>query len=231
MDMAVILNIETAADVCSMTISVNGNTVAEKRSDEKHAHASRTAVFADELKRFASENGLKFEAVAISAGPGSYTGLRIGCSFAKGFCFGLGIPLIAISTLKIMARGFLEKTSIGDGLICPMLDARRMEVYAAIYDGNLNEIEAPAPEIIDEKSFGAFLKDNKIYFIGNGSDKCRETLANANAEFSGDFPPLAKYMSALSEDCFNKGEFVDLAYFEPSYLKEFMITTPKHKVI
>lgn len=231
MDMAVILNIETAADVCSMSISVDGKNVAEKRSNEKHAHASRTAVFADELKRFASENGLKFEAVAISAGPGSYTGLRIGCSFAKGFCYGLNIPLIAISTLKIMASGFIEETGFGNGLICPMLDARRMEVYAAVYDNKLNEIQAPAPEIIDEESFKALLNNNKIYFIGNGSDKCRNIMANINATFLGDFPPLAKYMSVLSEDCFNKGKFVDLAYFEPSYLKEFMITTPKHKVI
>lgn len=229
--MAVILNIETAADICSLSISVNGTAVAEKHSNELHSHASCTAVFAEELKQYATDKGLEFDAVAVSAGPGSYTGLRIGCSFAKGFCYGSGLPLIAIPTLKIMAQGFMQTAGNTDGLLCPMLDARRMEVYAAVYDSGLNVIQAPAPEIIDEESFARLLDNNKIYFFGNGSDKCRDTIKSPNAVFKGDLPPLATYMARLSEDCFNKRDFADLAYFEPAYLKEFMISTPKHKVI
>lgn len=229
-----ILNIETATTVCSVALAKDGELIALKEINNGYTHAENLTVFIEEIVKEAKIKITDLDAIAISIGPGSYTGLRIGVSTAKGLCYGLGKPLIGISTLKcltflvqsskfkVQSRNETENISLVP-LLCPMLDARRMEVYCALYDDNLNEIEPIQAKIIDEHSFEEYLKSNTIYFFGDGAAKCREKLGtNANAVFIDNVFPSAAAMVSFSEEAFNAKKFEDVAYFEPYYLKDFV---------
>jgi len=228
--MANILQIETATQVCSAAVSVHGETIALKEEMASNIHASSLTLFIDEVMKQAGLAYADLDAIAVSQGPGSYTGLRIGVSTAKGLCFALDKPLIAISTLSMMAEGFLKGHPGYDGLVCPMIDARRMEVYCAVFDAELGLLQAVSAKIIDETSFADVLSDRKITFIGDGAMKCSPLLAHENAVFSDENYNSARYMTQLATLDYQHGRFEDVAYFEPFYLKDFVLTTPKKKV-
>jgi len=227
--MATILQIETATQVCSAAIAYDGKTIALKELMANNIHAGSLTLF---IKEAMDSTGLQFEdldAVAVSMGPGSYTGLRIGVSTAKGLCFALDKPLIAIPTLQMMAQGFMLQNPDYDGLICAMIDARRMEVFTSVYDNNLRTVTPVVAKIIDDQSFAEDLNDNVITFIGNGAAKCVGVLKQENAKFSELNFNSASYMSKLAHDAYACSRFEDVAYFEPFYLKDFVLTTPKKK--
>ncbi|MDD2799072.1 MAG: tRNA (adenosine(37)-N6)-threonylcarbamoyltransferase complex dimerization subunit type 1 TsaB [Bacteroidales bacterium] len=230
--MAVILNIETSTSVCSVALSKDGAVVFNRHNYDGQSHGTHLGVYVQEALEYTQNNDLTLEAVAISCGPGSYTGLRIGVSTAKGLCYAKDIPLIAINTLEVLACELLFDFNIDEeALLCPMIDARRMEVYAAIYDRALNAVKSVSADIIDETSYRNLLDKHKIIFFGDGAEKCKASLSHPNATFVADKHPLADYMIALSEKAFNAEQFVDVAYFEPFYLKEFVAITPKDKVL
>ncbi len=228
--MALILNIETSAKTCSAALGKDGKLISLKESvDEKYAHSEKLTTYIEQIFSAAKINLKDIDAVAVSKGPGSYTGLRIGVSTAKGLCFALNKPLIGVETLKALAAGFfaspLSPLSSGDGanvLFCPMLDARRMEVYCAIYNSSLHEIKKTSAEIMDENSFSGFLEKNTICFFGDGAEKCKEKIVHPKAKFISGIFPSAKNMVELSEQRFQNKQFEDIAYFEPVYLKEFV---------
>ena len=182
----------------------------------------------DEALSFIDNHAIPLDAVAVSCGPGSYTGLRIGVSMAKGICYGRNIPLIAIPTPEVMTVPVLLFQDLPeDALLCPMIDARRMEVYAAIYDRALKVKREISADIIDENSYSEFLAEHPVYFFGNGAAKCREKITHPNAHFIENIHPLAKWMFPLAERAMAEKDFKDVAYFEPFYLKEFVASTPK----
>ncbi len=229
--MALILNLETATETCSALLAENGKLIALKENIEGQQHARLLTVFIEELFR---ETGLtikKLDAVAISKGPGSYTGLRIGVSAAKGIAYSAGIPLIAINTLQSLCSGVISNPEIikePETWLCPMIDARRMEVYTAIYDTSNLLIREISAEIIDENSFQDILKKRKVLFFGNGSQKCREKIQSPNAVFVDKIICSALNMQSLSYEAFLAKYFVDVAYFEPLYLKDFVAIAPKN---
>lgn len=226
--MSCILHIETSTEVCSVSVSQDGASIFSKEDYKGLSHAVALGVFVDEALSFADNHAIPLDAVAVSCGPGSYTGLRIGVSMAKGICCGRNIPLIGLPTLEVMSVPVLLSEELPeDALLCPMIDARRMEVYAAIYDRALNVKRAIGADIIDEHSYAEFLEKHPVYFFGNGSGKCREKLVHPNAHFIEDIHPLAKWMFPLAEKAMAKQDFKDVAYFEPFYLKEFVASTPK----
>jgi tRNA threonylcarbamoyladenosine biosynthesis protein TsaB len=230
--MALILNIETSGEVCSVCLAQNSHVQIIKESSEGRNHAAVLAVLIDQIFAEANIKASQLDAVAISQGPGSYTGLRIGVSTAKGICYAAQKPLIAVSTLQALALGFTKSHPIaGNELLCPMLDARRMEVYSAFFNSKLEMIREVSADIVDNESYTDLLKDKSIHFFGSGAEKCREVLQHANASVYGNFDASAAFMSELSEAAFNKGTFVDVAYFEPFYLKEFVAVISKNKVI
>lgn len=230
--MARILNIETSTQVCSVALSIDGKPVSVRESFVKNAHAESITIFSEEV---ISESNLSFkelDAVAVSKGPGSYTGLRIGVSTAKGFCYALGKPLIAINTLHALAFGIKKQFVENDpkALFCPMIDARRMEVYTAIFNFQLESVQKTSAEIIEEQSFADWLNTYRMIFAGDGADKCKPILGkNLNAVFIDDFHASAIYLCQLAEQKFTKGQFEDVAYFEPFYLKDFVAGIPKVK--
>ena len=228
--MALILNIDTATEVCSVAIARDGRLVATRENGEGLNHSTLLGVYVDEALREARLTVEDLDAVAVSMGPGSYTGLRIGVSLAKGLCFGGGKPLIAVGTLNALAHAAIERTG-EDALYCPMIDARRMEVYAAVFDRQERTVREVGAVVMDEHSFSDLLSASPVYFFGNGSDKVRSVLTHQNARFLSGVTTSALNMMALAEQKFTAGEFVDVAYFEPFYLKEFVATTPKHKVL
>lgn len=228
--MATILQIETATPVCSVALSVNGETVALKEQAGQNMHASNLTLFIEEALQMAKLSYAQLDAIAVSKGPGSYTGLRIGVSTAKGLCFALDKPLIAIGTLQMMANGFLQQHPNYGGLICPMIDARRMEVFTAMFDNKLQRLEAVNAKIIDEKSFVLELDNHFVTFIGDGAAKCKPVLDHPNAHFVDANFNSAAYMSKLAFEAFHHKAFEDVAYFEPFYLKDFVFTTPKNKL-
>ncbi|MCK9179640.1 MAG: tRNA (adenosine(37)-N6)-threonylcarbamoyltransferase complex dimerization subunit type 1 TsaB [Bacteroides sp.] len=230
--MSCILSIETSTEVCSVAISDLGDELFSKEDFEGPNHAESLGVFVDEALSFIDSRGIPLDAVAISSGPGSYTGLRIGVSMAKGICYGREIPLLAIPTLKVLTVPILLADEIPENaLLCPMIDARRMEVYAAIYDRGLNEKRGVSADIIDEESYLSFLDEHPIYFFGNGAAKCKKKITHPNAHFLEDIKPLAKWMFPLAEQLMINKEFEDVAYFEPFYLKDFVATKPKKKLL
>ncbi|WP_289226620.1 tRNA (adenosine(37)-N6)-threonylcarbamoyltransferase complex dimerization subunit type 1 TsaB [uncultured Bacteroides sp.] len=236
--MSCILNIETSTSVCSVALSMDAEVLFEKTSFDGPSHAALLGVFVEEALSVLKEKGRKApDAVAVSSGPGSYTGLRIGVSVAKGLCFGFGIPLISIPTLDIMAataysKGDSRIVPAGGGcLYCAMLDARRMEVYAAIYDSSLVPVRLAAADIVDAGTYASYLEKGKVCFFGNGASKCKPVITSPNAIFIEDIHPLAVNMIPLSEQAFAAGKFEDSAYFEPFYLKEFQATVAKNKVL
>lgn len=227
--MALILCIETGTDICSVGVVRDGELIALRESDEGRDHATKIAVFTSELL---AENDIRcdeLDAVAIGKGPGSYTGLRIGVSFAKGLCYALDIPLIAINSLESLARVAIEDYEAGivdvenweSATLCPMVDARRMEVYVQLFDASGCAKNDVAAEIIDEHSFAPYRNDNPFVIFGSGAAKCKDLLG---AELIS-IQPSVRGMARLAEEAFQRGDFVDTAYFEPFYLKDFVVTT------
>lgn len=230
--MSCILSIETSTYVCSAALSADGEVLFEKASFEGPSHAALLGVYIEEALAVLKGKGMKLDAVAVSSGPGSYTGLRIGVSVAKGLCFGYDIPLIGISTLEIMALMAVKQNQVAtDCLYCAMLDARRMEVYASIYDASLTTVRETKAEIVDAGTYASFLENGKVCFFGNGAAKCKEVISSSNAFFLDDIHPLAVNMIPLAEKAFTDRKFEDTAYFEPFYLKEFQATVAKNKVL
>jgi len=229
--MLCLLTIETSTTVCSVTLSVDNVPVFDRIETADASHAARLGIFVSDAVNYARKNGLTIDAVAVSAGPGSYTGLRIGVSEAKGLCYGFDIPLIAIPTLKILATQMLHHTSDSSFLLCPMIDARRMEVYAALYDAHLNEIRPVQADIVNENSYREYLEKRPVVFAGSGSDKCKKIIQSPNAVFLSTIYPTSQAMIPLANEAFARREFVNTAYFEPYYLKEFQTTVAKSKVL
>ena len=226
--MSCILHIETSTEVCSVALSQDGASIFSKEDFKGPSHATELGVFVDEALSFADSHAIPVDAVAVSCGPGSYTGLRIGVSMAKGICYGLGVPLIGLPTLEIMCVPVLLFRELPeDALLCPMIDARRMEVYAAVYDRALRVQRPISADVIDEGSYAGLLAEHPVYFFGNGSGKCREKITHPNARFIESIHPLAKWMFPLAEKAVAREEFKDVAYFEPFYLKEFVASKPK----
>ncbi len=229
--MACILNIETSAKACSIALADNASILFERMDKDQSSHAKNLGVFAKEALDFVRTKQLRLDAIAVSEGPGSYTGLRIGVSEAKGLCYGLGIPLIALNTLQIITDLVIKTRQPGqDVLLCSMIDARRMEVYDAVYDVEMNAVKPISAEIIDEDSFNDLLKEHQILFFGDGAEKCKAVIQSPNAVFIDGIFPQACMMTAMAEACYRNRQFADTAYFEPFYLKEFQATTPKNKV-
>jgi tRNA threonylcarbamoyladenosine biosynthesis protein TsaB len=221
-----ILNIETATTNCSVSISKNGNTIVLKEDNDKsYSHAERLHVYIDQALKEANIKPSDLSAIAISKGPGSYTGLRIGVSTAKGLCFALDKPLIAVSTLEALAY----QVKLDNGVVIAMLDARRMEVYSAIYNSNYKEIRETQAQILDESAFATYLQSDSVYFVGNGVEKTKALISHPNAVFIEDKLPSAHEMSILSFEKFKNTDFEDVAYFEPYYLKDFVALKPKAK--
>lgn len=226
--MSCILHIETSTNVCSVAVSEDGQCIFSKEDFNGPNHAVVLGSFVDEALSFADSHAIPVDAVAVSSGPGSYTGLRIGVSMAKGICYGHGIKLLSIPTLKLMCVPILLREMIEDAaLLCPMLDARRMEVYAAIFDRSLREIRPTQADIVDENTYKVLLDRQPIYFFGNGAEKCKEVIRHPNARFLADIHPLAKWMMPLAERKMMNGEYEDVAYFVPYYLKDFVAKMPK----
>ena len=227
--MSCILNIETSTDVCSVAISDSGQVIFNKEDHSGPNHAVKLGVYVDEAFDFLDSHGLPLEAVAVSCGPGSYTGLRIGVSMAKGICYGRGVKLIAVPTLELMAVPVLlgEHPEEEDALIVPMLDARRMEVYAEVLDRALKVVRPIQADIVDADTYKEYLNQHHVYFFGNGAAKCMETINHPNAHLVEGIEPLAKNMAPLAEKRFVEGKFEDVAYFVPFYLKDFVAKMPK----
>jgi tRNA threonylcarbamoyladenosine biosynthesis protein TsaB len=228
-NMSYILQIETATTVCSVALSSNGKLVACKQVDQRNIHAEIITLYIEELILSAGIKYNDLDAIAVSSGPGSYTGLRIGVSTAKGLCYALDKPLIAIETLDAMASGVITANVLThDTLLCPMIDARRMEVYTALFDNTGKKVKATIAEIIDGDSFSEQLKSNKILFFGDGAEKCREVFGNnPNAQFLPSFINSAEHLTKKAAEKLNAKDFEDVAYFEPYYLKEFLVAAKK----
>lgn len=223
----IILHIETSTHVCSVALSEQKECIFQQSNHDGMNHAAMLSLFIQDALDVLKKSGKKLDAVAVSSGPGSYTGLRIGVSTAKGLCYGLDIPLISVSTLEIMTIA-AQKILTADehDLFVPMIDARRMEVYDAIFDVNLKTVRETAASIINEQSYATWLDTNQLYFFGNGAAKCKQVITSPNAIFIDDIHPLAENMIEPAMKKFQQQQFEDVAYFEPFYLKEFQSTTP-----
>jgi tRNA threonylcarbamoyladenosine biosynthesis protein TsaB len=226
--MGLILCIETSTEVCSVCLSKDGIAVTTKEINEPNKHASLLSPLIDEVLKTSGHTFNQLDAVAVSKGPGSYTGLRVGVSTAKGLCYGLDKPLIAVPTLQALAALAQKQISTENSyLLIPMIDARRMEVFTATYNHLLEETTATHAHIIDENSFAS--QQLSSYFFGNGAAKCVATLTHPNLHYVANIQCSASGMSALAEAAFEEKRFEDVAYFEPYYLKDFVGTTPKNK--
>ena len=227
--MSCILNIETSTETCSVAVAQDGGIIFEKINNEPNSHTKYLAKFVEEALSFAESHAIPLDAVAVSSGPGSYTGLRIGVSTAKGICYGKNVPLIAIPTLKLLCVKPLLSDDIEDenALLYPMIDARRMEAYTAIYDRALREVREVKAEVIDATTYNEWLDKGLVYFFGNGAEKCKEIINHPNARFIDNVVPTAKSMLPLAELAIAKGQYEDVAYFEPFYLKDFVAIKSK----
>ncbi len=222
-----ILQLETATTSCSVALAEDGNVITLKEVNERNIHASHLTLFIDEVMQAAGKKYRDLDAIAVSMGPGSYTGLRIGVSTAKGLCFALDKPLIAINTLAAMAEGLLGKTSLSPSmLLCPMIDARRMEVYTALFDVNLNEVEKTQAKILDEHSFDQYIGTYDLVFFGDGAEKCKKLYEKRPNVTFLDFQNSAIHLSKLALAKLEARQIEDVAYFEPFYLKDFMVIKP-----
>ena len=224
--MAYLLSIETSTEVCSVALHQNTNLINTSEFHVEHSHAAKLAVLVDQVLNVADIKANQVEAVAISSGPGSYTGLRIGTSLAKGLCFSLNIPLISVGTLELMAHQILSANSF-DVILCPMIDARRMEVYCLLMDSDANIAQPATAMVIDELSFSNLLINHKIVFFGNGAAKCKNVLRHENAVYIDGIYPRASSLGALAFGLWEKKQFEDLEHFEPFYLKGFVAKKPK----
>jgi len=226
--MALILNIETSTKNCSVGLSKDGVCIALKEENNGgYSHAEKLHVFIEEILNDQKLQVSDLDAIAVGKGPGSYTGLRIGVSTAKGLSYAADIPVITIDTLQALAKTI----DIKEGFIVPMIDARRLEVYSAIFDTKHQKTRDIQAEIIDETSYSELLKENTIHFLGDGAHKCKEIIIHTNAKFIDHKFPSAKEMALLAEEKYTNQDFEDVAYFEPFYLKDFVITPPKKKAI
>ncbi len=226
--MSCILHIETSTDACSVAVSEDGACIYHDEDLTGPNHAERLGTFVDEAMSFTDSHGIPFDAVAVSSGPGSYTGLRIGVSMAKGICYGQGLRLIAIPTLELLTVPVLLGHELEDNaLLCPMLDARRMEVYAAIYDRALHPVRGIQADIVDADTYRPWLDDHPVYFFGNGAAKCMTTISHPNAHLIEGIRPLARNMFPLAEKRVALEQYEDVAYFTPYYLKDFVAKMPK----
>ena len=227
--MSCILHIETSTKVCSVALSEDGQNVFEKTDFEGSSHAVSLGVFVDEALSFADSHALPVDAVAVSCGPGSYTGLRIGVSMAKGICYGRGLNLIGIPTLELLCVPVLlyHDELPENALLVPMIDARRMEVFSAVYDRALRAVRPIGADIVDADTYLEYLDKGPVYFFGDGAAKCQDVIRHPNAFFLPDIQPLARNMAPLAEKAIAQEKFEDVAYFEPFYLKEFVASQPK----
>lgn len=234
--MALLLNIESSTEVCSVTLAQNGNVIQTLENLTGQNHAMLVTSYIQEIFSTQGIHMNQLDGVAVSGGPGSYTGLRIGVASAKGICYALGIPLIAITSLAAMSHHVIQNSSDydlprdSDLLFCPMIDARRMEVYTAIYDRSDKMVREIKADIIDQYSYLAYLEKGKVAFFGNGADKCRDILSHPNAYFADGVTTSASYMTTLTEKAYEDKNFVDIAYYEPYYLKDFVATVPTKNV-
>lgn len=229
--MSCILHIETSTNVCSVAVSEDAQVIFEQQTMKGPNHAQVLAPFVDEALSFIESHAIPLDAVAVSSGPGSYTGLRIGVATAKGVAYARQVPLIEVSTLKLITvPSLLYRELPDDALLVPMIDARRMEVYAAVYDRALNALREVQPDIVEADTYAPWLERGPVYFMGNGAAKCKAVIDHPNAHFIDDQHPLAKYMAPLAEMAHARGQFVDTAYFEPFYLKEFQASQPKQRL-
>ncbi len=235
--MGLILNIETATNVCSVALARDGEMTCLKESLKDKSHSTLLSVFIEETLRENKLSAHQLDAIAVSKGPGSYTGLRIGVSIAKGLCYGSNRPLISVNTLRAMAYGMIsghkpDKNNpfrLKNTLFCPMIDARRMEVFTAIYDHLNNIVEDTRALIIDSSSFKEYFAEKRLIFFGTGAAKIKNIIKNKNTLFIDNYNTSARNMIKLSEEAFKKREFENVAYFEPFYLKDFIATFPKKK--
>lgn len=226
--MSCILNIETSTDVCSVSVSQDGACIFSQEDHEGPNHAVKLGTFVDEALSFADSHAIPLNAVAVSCGPGSYTGLRIGASMAKGICFGQDLKLIAVPTLELMAVPVLLREEVEEGaLLCPMIDARRMEVYSAVYDRALHEVRGIQADVVDAETYREYLDRGPVYFFGNGAEKCMEVINHPNARLIKGVEPLAKWMFPIAERRIAQEKYEDVAYFVPFYLKDFVAHQPK----
>ncbi len=230
--MATILNIETSGKICSLAISKDGAIEYQLENHDGMRHAEVLAPFVEKCMKELERKEEQLDAVAVSIGPGSYTGLRIGLSLAKGLAFSKSIPLIGVSTLQILAvkAMFRNFNFTGEELLVPMIDARRMEVFTGVYDFALNEIETPGARILDEESWKDLLPKKKMCFIGDGAEKAKNVIKSENAIWFDGLVPVARDMLALSEKHYREKKFLDLAYSTPEYLKEYQTTIAKSKI-
>src|ERR1035437_374955 len=230
--MALILNIETSTEVCSVAIARNGSVILSRNNLSGQNHAMLVTVFINELLVESNLTMEQFDAIAVSGGPGSYTGLRIGVSVTKGLCYASRLPMIAITSLEAMAhhvitnRKNFQYPETGNTLFCPMIDARRMEVYTSFYDSNGVQIREIQADIIDHQSYLPYLENNTVFFFGNGAAKCRNAISHPHAIFIDGIITTAENMVSLAERDFKLQKFVDVAYYEPFYLKDFVATIP-----
>lgn len=229
--MANILNIETSTAVCSVALSSDGQIVDHHENYDGLNHATLLSQFINDMLNTAKRKEMSLDAIAVSIGPGSYTGLRIGLSQAKGLAFGLELPLIGVNTLQLLTVTAMFKEFFDDDtLYVPMIDARRMEVYTAVYNSALEAVVEPQAMILDESSFASLLANHHLVLIGNGAQKAKDVIKHPNVQFMPDVKPVAVDMLALAEKAFREGHFIDVAYSTPLYLKDFQATIPKKKV-
>ena len=225
--MACILHIETSTQVCSVAVSEDSHVIFQLEDHSGPNHAERLGSMVDEALSFTDNHAIPFDAVAVSCGPGSYTGLRIGVSMAKGICYGRNLKLIAVPTLELMCVPVLLREMVEENaLLCPMIDARRMEVYAGIYDRALKEVRPVGADVVDAETYKQWLDERPVYFFGNGAAKCMETINHPNAHLIEGIKPLAKWMQPLAERRLLNGQTEDVAYFEPFYLKDYVAKMP-----
>ena len=227
--MSCILSIETSTNICSVAMSNDGECIFNQENHQGPNHNEILGTFIDEALTFIDTRNIKLDAVAVSSGPGSYTGLRIGTSMAKGICYGRDAKLIAVPTLELLAVPVLlgEQVAEDDVLLVPMLDARRMEVYAQVLDRALKEVRGIQADVVTADTYRAFLDAHEVYFFGNGAAKCMDTIAHPHAHLIENITPLAKNMFPLAEKRLAEGRVEDVAYFVPFYLKDFVAKTPK----
>ena len=226
--MSTILHIETSTDVCSVAVSEDSQVIFHQDDHSGPNHAERLGTMVDEALSFTDNHAIPFDAVAVSCGPGSYTGLRIGVSMAKGICYGRDLRLIAVPALELLCVPvLLREIPEEDALLCPMLDARRMEVYAGIYTRALKPVREVGADVVTAETYKPYLDEHPVYFFGNGAQKCMDTINHPNAHLIEGIEPLAKWMQPLAERRFLNEQFEDVAYFVPYYLKDFVAKMPK----